>query len=160
MATNATLVGRACPGSVVMTGGTILAQVGMHGMVKLDTVEQLGQGVERRLLRHIRGLGQAARRNEYQCHHQGGQDVLRAHGSLSFTMNECQTAFSFIELTGLLVHILVEHRESDEERDTDEIFDALDVLVKIHQGVNTVHLTNFFEYLGDHFLLLLCKTGR
>jgi hypothetical protein len=74
-------------------------------------------------------------------------------------MNECQTAFSFIDLTGLLVHILVEHRESDEERDTDEIFDALDVLVKIHQSVNTVYLTNSFEYLGNHLLLLLCKAA-
>jgi hypothetical protein len=46
MAADATFVGCSSSGCVVMTGRTILTKVGMHGMVKLDTIEQLGHSVE------------------------------------------------------------------------------------------------------------------
>jgi hypothetical protein len=61
---------------------------------------------------------------------------------------------SLADITGFLVQIFIEHRESDEKCETDEIFDALDVLVKVHQGMNAIPLTNSFKYLGQHVHLL------
>lgn len=63
-------------------------------------------------------------------------------------------ARSFAKLFGLFVQVLVEHRKANKEGDTDEIFDALDVLVKIYQGVNLLDFNDAVEYLADHTLLL------
>jgi len=69
------------------------------------------------------------------------------------------TAFSFTDLTRLLVQVLVEHWKADKEGDTDEIFDALDVLVKIYQGVNLLNFYDAIEYLIDHAFLLFCASA-
>jgi hypothetical protein len=87
VAAHTTFIERAGTGRVVMTSRAILTKISMHGMIKVDTVKKFNHCVKRYLLRHVSCLSQGARRNEGQNHHQGSQDLLSAHDSLSFDLS-------------------------------------------------------------------------
>ena len=72
MTSHTTLVGCPGPGRMVMAGRAILAELGMHFMIKFNTFEIFCHDIYRHLARHVvEGQGHAGCHDECEDRHQG-----------------------------------------------------------------------------------------